>query len=240
MTDPFADLERELMRAHGKRPRRRPPALAAAPVLAVAAVALALVLATGDRDPERAATAPTPQADCFVAFSQDRIPAAIAQRLSVLSEPETTPFEWAVLARQAKHMYGHPVALPSVGDYAVAAVGAEIVPRDRVDRQTTGCEPPSGPTEPGACLVLRNDQGGLGACFTVAELMEGAAFIDAGGEIIGLAPDSAEVAIADGHRSNVDDNSFHLPGGPETDVNFRTKSSVTGSSPSGTDGGGGE
>jgi hypothetical protein len=257
MTDPFADLERELLAAHARTPRRRLgalPRVAAAAVLAVAAVGVVGWLGASG-DPERAAS---PQEKPYTPFERDSgpapgrdpdadlndqpgvtpvdgcagqgyvpprtgepVPAKLAQRLAVLETGRPAEMDPRMPGAQAERVYGSPVALPDFGAYRVSIVAADIIPRSQVGRQRDPCAAPEGPTQPGVCLVLADDKGSMVACFTVAELDAGEAFLDVRSSIVGIAPDSALVAEAGDDESVIEGNVFSLPGGPDTQVRFR-------------------
>ena len=259
MTDPFADLERELLAAHGRVPRRDLRTLR--PVLAAATLAIAAVVATGwfaaSGDPERAVTpqqekpytpfepdsgpAPgrdpdadnhdqpgvTPVDGCagggwVPPTTDDPAPREIAERLAILQSGRPAPLtDIRLPGRQASRVYGSPVALPDFGDYRVSIVAADILPRKQVGRQGDPCGPPHGQTQPGVCQVLENAKGGIVSCFTAAELDAGEAFLDVRSSIVGIAPDGARVAVSGENRAEIEDNRFALPGGPETQVDFR-------------------
>jgi hypothetical protein len=235
MTDPYADLERELLAAHGRdlRPRRHLRAvprvafaLAAVAAVVVAFVAIARIASNGD--PERAASSQTPAPsggcrDLFIIIPDQSPPGELADRLGILRNgPKAENFDVSLATRQAAHFYGPARQLPPTADWDIAAIAADIVPRSAITQQDDPCATPAGETEPGVCLMLKNQKGGLGACFTVAELDAGKAFIDADGEIIGLAPDIVRTVTAGDATCTPQDNLFHLPGGPESKVSFDT------------------
>ena len=238
MTDPFADLERELLRAHARDTASRRRLRAAPRVLALAATAAAAVVAVawlGARtDPERAAS-PQPAQEGWTAYAPgceqpwqpqttgDPVPEELAGRLAILRDGPPAAagdVDRRMPAAQAARLYGSAVALPRWGPYAVSLVAADIIPRREVTGPPDPCAGPQGKTEPGACLMLRSDEGGLAACFTVAELLEGKAYIDVRGHIVGLAPDGARWAVSGEDRAEVERNRFALPGGPGTEVAF--------------------
>jgi hypothetical protein len=230
MTDPFADLERELAGAHARdvKPLRHRAAAGrlVAAVAAVAAVALSFAVLAGiaaDDDPERAAAPPAAPGDCRTAVAtSEPAPAEIAGRLSILRRGKPQEIALGLIAGQAKKLYGPPRSAPPTVDWDVAVAAAEIVPRSALEPDADPCAAPAEATEPGVCLILSNAEGGLAACFTVAELMEGKAFIDANGEIIGLAADGVRTATAGDDTCEPADNVFRLPGGPETRVQLRS------------------
>jgi hypothetical protein len=235
MTDPYADLERELLAAHARdlRPRRHLRAVprVAFAMAAVAAVVLAFVAIAriaSDGDPERAATPQPAAVECggsqsTTASDVEPAPRDLATRLAILREGlRAEDPDLRLVGRQARHIYGPPRRVPPTVDWDIAVVAADIVPRSALSPQDDPCGPPGKATQPGVCLMLSNPEGGLGACFTVAELMEGKAFIDADGEIIGLAPDIARTVSVGDATCTPQDNLFHLPGGPDSKVSFDT------------------
>ena len=257
MTDPFAELERELLAAHARRPRRDLRALPGA--LAVAVLAVAVVAAIGwlgdSGDPERAAapqqkpytpfepdSGPAPGRDpdadpndqpgvtpvdgCagegFVPPRSDEpVPAELARRLAVLESGRPAEMDPRMPGAQAARTYRSPVALPGFGEYRVAIVAADIIPRSQVARRRDPCTAPEGETQPGVCLILAGARGSMVACFTVAELDGGEAFLDVRSSIVGVAPDGARWAVSGENRAEVESNRFALPGGPLTEVDFQ-------------------
>ena len=244
MTDPFADLERELLAAHSRKPRRTfraVPGVVATVVLLAAFVALAGWLAAPAEQERAAAPQPTPSSDSHAQpavtpngdcpggpwtppQSDEPVPGAISERLGIFRRPsgpeENTP-DPRMTGRQAARVYADGRrTLPPSGKYGVHAIAAEILPRAEVGKQDHPCAAPEGSLEPGVCLVLTHERGAMSACFTLAEIDEGEAFIDAGGRIMGLAPDGARTAKAGAATAEVDENSFTLPGGPESKVDF--------------------
>ena len=244
MTDPFADLERELLAAHARTPRRRFPAVPGI-VATVALLAVFVALAgwlAAPSDPERAAAPqPTPSADSHEQpvvtpaddcqggpwtppQSDQPMPDAITGELAVFrapSGPDEAAPDPRMTGRQAARVYADGRrTLPRSGKYGVHAIAAEILPRDQVGQQDHPCAAPQGALEPGVCLVLTHEEGAMSACFTLAEINEGEAFVDAGRRIMGLAPDGARTAKAGGAVAEVVENSFTLPGGPESKVDF--------------------
>ena len=238
MTDPFADLERELLAAHARAPRRRltagaPRVLALA---ATAAAAVAVVTWVGVQTDAERAVAPTPQpaasgeeAECGdiwrPAETDQPYPSGIGAQMAVFREgrpPRVIELDTRMISAQATRVYrGSLRRLPRTSDYDVFAIVADIVPRRQLTRQRDACSPPHGTTEPGACLVLSSTEGSTAACFTLAEIEGGEAYLDVeDSRIIGFAPDGARVAKADGATAPVEDNLFTLPGGPETTVDF--------------------
>ena len=246
MTDPFADLERQLLAAHARKPRRTFPALPgvmATVVLLAAFVALAGWLAAPD-DPERAAApqptpssdnhappAVTPKEDCpsgpwTPPQSDEPVPGTISERLGIFRRPagpeENTP-DPRMTGRQAARVYADGRrTLPPSGKYGVHAIAAEILPRAQVGQQDHPCAAPEGSLEPGVCFLLTHREGAMSACFTIAQILGGEAFIDADGRIAGLAPDGVREAKSGGATAPVEENTFTLPGGPESKVEFVT------------------
>ncbi len=233
MTDPFADLERELLAAHGRRPPRRtgPPR-----VFAVAAAALAAVAGVGwlgaRGDTEQAvqpASQPAEQGTCDGGWippgTSEPAPSGLMAELAIFRErrpDRAIDLDPRMIGGQATRVYRDTLrVLPPRAGYSVYAIVADIVPRSRVVRERDPCAGPKGETEPGACLVLSTERGSTAACFTLAELEGGEAFLDVRDMIIGLAPDSARLAIAGENRTHVEGNLFTLPGGPRTQVDFQ-------------------
>jgi hypothetical protein len=243
MTDPFADLERELLVAHARdlRPRRNlraaPRALAlTATAVAAAAAVFAVVWAGGRIDDERVAQPQPagPPATCDGGWEPPETaqgpPSGIPAEMAVFREerpPGAVQIEPRMFRAQATRIYRDTLrSLPETNGYAVWAIVADIVPRwhGRAEPRDH-CRPPQGPTEPGACLVLFKPRGSLSACFTLGEIEGGEAFIDTDGRIIGFGPDTAAFASAGSEQVAVSRNLFTLRGGPETKVTFRPETS---------------
>ena len=238
MTDPFADLERELLAAHARRARPRlslPPVRVLAMAAAAAAVVAAVALVGAQSDPERV-VAPTPQpatsqetdAECGEVYrpaeTDQAMPPEVGGEMGVFREerpPRVIELDTRMISGQATRIYrGTLRILPRTAGYDVFAVVADIVPRKQVIRPRDACTPPQGTTEPGACMVISEPKGSMAACFTLDEINGGEAFLDTNGRVIGFAPDGARVALAGDARTSVERNLFDLPGGPQTKVDF--------------------
>jgi hypothetical protein len=243
MTDPFADLERELLSAHARdlAPRRH---LGAAPrVFAVmatgAALALAVVWIGGRTDAERVAGPQNggggePATTCdrgFVPPGTDQAaPSGIPAEMGIFREgrpPSGLQFDAHMVGAQATRIYrGSLRILPPTSGYDVFVVIADIVPRRQIVQGRDHCAAPVGTTEPGVCMVLSRPKGATSACFTLGEIEGGRAYLDTEddegrGRVIGFAADSAREATAGSASAPVESNLFTLPGGPRTEVRFR-------------------
>ena len=192
MTDPIADLRRDLLEAAHRTPARariRPLLMAAAAVAVVAIAVTGIATLSGGGDPEREAAAPpvataepepgtcVPEGDGRGGVDLGPVPDTLSSRLGVLREPsgeEDSPRSLELpQGPQVAGVYTDAKRLAiDADDQTVYIAGAAVISRDDLPQNGPGGKPAGKSAEkcsggelwaaPGACVISVNSDGGAG------------------------------------------------------------------------------